>query len=233
MKNLFKRIFCISLAVVFTALLCIKAEASGNVIYSGADGCGKRIAITFDDGPHPKKTAEILDFLAENSVRATFFVVGENAKYYPDLIMREAAEGHEIGNHTYHHKAMRKCKDGEGKCEITEASDMIKSITGKSPVLFRPPEGSYSSSTVELARSCGCDVVLWNVDTRDWALSKTDEIVANVKKNVRDGSIILFHDFTRDGAHTLDALKILLPYLISEGYEFVTVSELIREKSLS
>ena len=200
---------------------------------SGADGCGKRIAITFDDGPHPRKTAEVLSVLAEYSVRATFFVVGENAKYYPDLVMREAAEGHEIGNHTYHHKPMRKCKEGEGKCEITEASDMIKSITVKSPVLFRPPEGSYSSSTVELARSCGCDVVLWNVDTRDWAMSKTDEIVANVKKNVRDGSIILFHDFTRDGAHTLDALKILLPYLISKGYEFVTVSELIREKSLS
>ncbi len=233
MKNLFKRFFCVLFAVVFAALLCIQAEASGNVIYSGADGCGKRIAITFDDGPHPKKTAEILDLLAEYSARATFFVVGENAKYYPDLIMREAAEGHEIGNHTYHHRAMRKCREGEGKCEITAASDMIKSITGKSPVLFRPPEGSYSSSTVELARACGCDVVLWNVDTRDWALSKTDEIVANVKKNVRDGSIILFHDFTRDGAHTLDALKILLPYLISEGYEFVTVSELIREKSLS
>ena len=90
------------------------------------------------------------------------------------------------------------------------------------------PEGSYSSSTVELARACGCDVVLWNVDTRDWALAGTEEIVSNVKKNVRNGSIILFHDFTRDGAHTLDALKILLPYLISEGYEFVTVSELIR-----
>ncbi len=220
-------------AVVFAALLYIRADASGNVIYSGADGCGKRIAVTFDDGPHPKKTAEILDLLAEYSARATFFVVGENAKYYPDLIMREAAEGHEIGNHTYHHRAMRKCREGEGRCEITATSDMIKSITGKSPVLFRPPEGSYSSSTVELARACGCDVVLWNVDTRDWALSKTDEIVANVKKNVRDGSIILFHDFTRDGAHTLDALKILLPYLVSEGYEFVTVSELIREKSLS
>ena len=142
--------------------------------------------------------------------------------------MRQVAEGHEIGNHTYHHKPMKKCRDGEGKREITETSEAIKSITGKAPVLFRPPEGSYSPSTVELARACGCDVVLWNVDTRDWALAGTEEIVSNVKKNVRNGSIILFHDFTRDGSHTLDALKILLPYLLSEGYEFVTVSELIK-----
>lgn len=228
MKNQIKRILCAVFSVVLAILSCMSISALGNVIYSGADGCGKRIAITFDDGPHPRKTAEVLSVLAEYSVRATFFVVGENAKYYPDLVMREAAEGHEIGNHTYHHKPMRKCKEGEGKCEITEASDMIKSITGKAPVLFRPPEGSYSSSTVELARACGCDIVLWNVDTRDWAMSKTEEIVANVKKNVCNGSIILFHDFTRDGSHTVEALKILLPYLRSEGYEFVTVSELIR-----
>lgn len=228
MKASVRRALCAVFTFIFAFFPCLRIYASGNVIYSGADGCGKRIAITFDDGPHPRKTAEILDFLAENSVRATFFVVGENAKYYPDLIDREASEGHEIGNHTYHHKPMRKCKDGDGKREITETSEAIKSITGKAPVLFRPPEGSYSSSTVELARACGCDVVLWNVDTRDWALAGTEEIVSNVKKNVRNGSIILFHDFTRDGAHTLDALKILLPYLISEGYEFVTVSELIR-----
>ena len=228
MKNQIKRILCAVFSVFLAILSCMSISASGNVIYSGADGCGKRIAITFDDGPHPRKTAEVLSVLAEYSVRATFFVVGENAKYYPDLVMREAAEGHEIGNHNYHHKPMRQCKEGEGKCEITEASDMIKSITGKAPVLFRPPEGSYSSSTVELARACGCDIVLWNVDTRDWAMSKTEEIVANVKKNVCDGSIILFHDFTRDGSHTVEALKILLPYLRSEGYEFVTVSELIR-----
>ena len=228
MKTLAKRVMCAAFALVMTAFSGVCAVASGNVVYSGAAGCGKRIAITFDDGPHPRKTAEILDLLAERSVRATFFVVGENAKLYPDLLMRQVAEGHEIGNHTYHHKPLKKCKDGEGKREITETSEAIKSITGKAPVLFRPPEGSYSPSTVELARACGCDVVLWNVDTRDWALAGTEEIVSNVKKNVRNGSIILFHDFTRDGSHTLDALKILLPYLLSEGYEFVTVSELIK-----
>ena len=112
MKASVRRALCAVFTFVFAFFPCLRIYASGNVIYSGADGCGKRIAITFDDGPHPRKTAEILDFLAENSVRATFFVVGENAKYYPDLIDREASEGHEIGNHTYHHKPMRKCRDG-------------------------------------------------------------------------------------------------------------------------
>lgn len=101
---------------------------------------------------------------------------------------------------------------------------------GSYPTLLRPPEGSYSSKTVETAKSCGCDVVLWSVDTRDWALTKTSEMVSNVKNNVTDGSIILFHDFTRDGAHTLDALKILIPYLRDSGYEFVTVSQLLSGK---
>ena len=190
MKTLAKRVMCAAFALVMTAFSGVCAVASGNVVYSGAAGCGKRIAITFDDGPHPRKTAEILDLLAERSVRATFFVVGENAKLYPDLLMRQAAEGHEIGNHTYHHKPMRQCKEGEGKCEITEASDMIKSITGKAPVLFRPPEGSYSPSTVELARACGCDVVLWNVDTRDWAHTPPATIAQNILDSVQAGDII-------------------------------------------
>lgn len=202
-------------------------SAYGKVIFSGADGCGKRIALTFDDGPHPYKTPEILDLLALYDIRATFFVVGQNAGYFPDIVLREAAEGHEIGNHTFHHKCLSKCKGFEECDEIAETSELIRQITGKSPSLLRPPEGVYSSKTVDAAKSNGCDVVLWSVDTRDWALTKTSEIVDNVKSHVKDGSIILFHDFTRDGAHTADALKILIPYLKDSGYEFVTVSQLL------
>lgn len=207
-------------------LLSLTASAGANVIYSGASGCGKRVALTFDDGPHPYKTDKILDLLAEYDVRATFFVVGENAEAYPEIVLREAAEGHEIGNHTYHHK--RLSGNTAENDEISANSELIGKITGKRPRLFRPPEGVYCSSALDAAKSAGCDVVLWNVDTRDWALESTDSIVANVKKNVKDGSIILFHDMTRKGANTLEALRTLVPYLIGEGYELVTVSELIK-----
>lgn len=223
-KPLIAVLLCASM--IFAALPYCRAL--GKIVYSGADGCGKRIALTFDDGPHPCKTGKILDLLSLYGIRATFFVVGENAGYYPDIILRESAEGHEIGNHTYYHKPLRQCKPGEMEKEISKTSEIIRKITGRSPSLFRPPEGSYSCKTVESAKTCGCDVILWNVDTRDWALCGTKEIVANVKTNVRDGSIILFHDFTREGSHTVDALKILIPYLIDSGYEFVTVSEIIK-----
>lgn len=212
--------------VATTLLLALTVSAGGNVIYSGASGCGKRVALTFDDGPHPYKTEKILDLLAEYDVRATFFVVGQNAEAYPGIVLREVTDGHEIGNHTYHHK--RLSKDGDGTEEIGDNSELIGRITGKRPRLFRPPEGVYCTSALEAAKEAGCDVVLWNVDTRDWALESTESIVANVKKNVKDGSIILFHDFTRKGANTLEALRVIVPYLIGEGYELVTVSELIK-----
>ena len=102
-------------------------------------------------------------------------------------------------------------------------------IAGYQPKLFRPPEGAYSHKVVEIATSMDYSIILWTVDTRDWAKASTAQIVANVSANVREGSIILFHDFTVSGTHTVDALKILIPKLLSEGYEFVTVSELISD----
>ena len=98
---------------------------------------------------------------------------------------------------------------------------------GYQPKVFRPPEGAYSRKVVEIAAGMDYDIILWTVDTRDWAKASTQSIVSNVKSNVRDGSIILFHDFTVNGTHTIDALEILIPELLSAGYEFVTVSELI------
>ena len=212
---------CVALAVY----LRFDATAADNVIKHGADAESKRVALTFDDGPHPKKTDEILDVLSEYGVKATFFVIGKNAEYYPEAVIREAAEGHEIGNHTYSHKRLTDCADIGS--EISKTSDIIFSLTGKRTTLMRPPEGAYRKENVTAVKNCGCDMVLWTIDTRDWAKASVNDIVSNVKKNVRGGSIILFHDYTSDGAHTVEALKLVIPYLIGEGYEIVPVSRLM------
>ena len=227
-KNIIKRIFFFVLSASCAFVFAFDARAAGNVIRSGASSGDKRVALTFDDGPHPRKTDEILDVLCEYGVKATFFVIGKNAENYPDAVIREAAEGHEIGNHTYSHKRLTECADVG--FEISKTSDIIFSLTGRRPTLMRPPEGAYRKENVAVVQNCGCDMVLWTVDTRDWAKASVNDIVANVKKNVRDGSIILFHDYTSEGAHTTEALKLIVPYLIGEGYEIVTVSKLMTKR---
>lgn len=221
--------FVISLLCLSMMLCtCTFAERYSRVIFSGSGG-EKKIALTFDDGPHRTKTAQILALLEEYNVKATFFVVGSNARSYPDIIRAEIEGGHELGNHTFYHSCLSKCSGERIRAEISQTEDSLMEIAGYQPKLFRPPEGAYSHKVVEIATSMDYSIILWTVDTRDWAKASTAQIVANVSANVREGSIILFHDFTVSGTHTVDALKILIPKLLSEGYEFVTVSELISD----
>ena len=228
-----KRILCFFLslaaAAAFSAKMAFAAAPpkKDGVIFSGTTACGKKIALTFDDGPHPVKTPKILDLLEKHGVKATFFIVGENAEAYPEIVAAEGAGGHELANHSYTHTRFSKLTVAEIKEEIERTDAAIKKAAGKSPKLFRPPEGAYSKDIVSIAEGMGKQTVIWTVDTMDWAKSPRDEIVENVKANVTFGSIILFHDCTRDGTFTLEALELLLPYLKSQGYEFVTVSELI------
>ena len=224
-KKAVERVAALFMCVALTGYLCFDIKAVEASFAQDAELSGKRVALTFDDGPHPRKTDEILDVLYEYGVKATFFVIGKNAENYPDAVIREAAEGHEIGNHTYSHKRLTDCTDI--KDEISKTSDIIFSLTGRRPTLMRPPEGAYRKENVTVVKNCGCDMVLWTIDTRDWAKASVNDIFENVKKNVRDGSIILFHDYTSEGAHTIEALKLLVPYLIEEGYEIVTASELM------
>lgn len=230
-----KRILCFFLALA--AAICFSAERAfaaapprkDGVIFSGTTACGKKIALTFDDGPHPVKTPKILDLLDKYGVKATFFIVGANAEAYPEIIAREAQSGHELANHSFTHPRLSKLTESEIKAEIERTDAAIKKAAGVTPKLFRPPEGAYSRDIVKIAAENGKETVIWTVDTMDWAKTPRDAMVENVKANVTFGSIILFHDCTRDGTFTLEALEVLLPYLKSQGYEFVTVSSLISE----
>lgn len=187
----------------------------------------KVVAITFDDGPHPKYTAEILDLLAEYNAKATFFVVGENAEKNPELLLRQYNYGHEIANHTYTHPI--KTTIPKLEIEIKRTNDLIYSITGYHPELFRPVEGQYTDNMIQSLVKNGYKVVMWSwhMDTEDWKNPGVHRIVKTVLDGTKPGNIILFHDGGGNRSQTVKALEKILPELQKQGYKFVTISELI------
>ena len=219
---------CLLCGLLFCAE-ALKLPAQARVVYRCASGDGhKRIALTFDDGPHPKYTPQILDILAEYHVPATFFVVGSNAENYPQLVKRIHREGHEIGNHTFHHCHVAKMNEAELKDDVLACRRIVEELTGHAPKLFRPPEGVCNDEVRAICRELDMTIIIWSVDTRDWAHPTQKEILENVRTNSTDGSIILMHDFIGQKSPTPQALKRIIPMLRELGYEFVTVSELLR-----
>lgn len=195
------------------------------VLHANRESPGK-VALTFDDGPHPKLTAPILDLLAEYGIKATFFTIGMNAQTNPELVERELAEGHEVGNHTQTHPNLAELSYQEVYDEVLAAEKAVFSESEYKTHLLRPPGGNVGENVMRLAKNLNYDLILWSVDTRDWAHTDADTIIRTVNDNVKSGDVILFHDYVSGEAHTLEALKQLIPQLISRGYEFVTVSEL-------
>ncbi len=187
----------------------------------------KKIALTFDDGPHPKKTEKILEVLEKYGVKATFFVIGENAKLYPEVLKKVKDAGHDIGNHTYSHKSINKMSYDSLLESVRKCNRTIFEITGERPMFFRPPEGYVNDGIAQQLYSEGYDVILWRVDTYDWRGRSAQEIYSTVMRNVKCGDIILMHDFISGESHTAQALDLLIPKLQAQGYEFVTVSDII------
>ena len=185
----------------------------------------KKIALTFDDGPHPKYTEEILSVLEKYGVKATFFAIGENITYYPEAFQKIKEAGHEIGNHTFSHPHLQQKDPKTLEQELERAEEML-SFSNENK-LFRPPEGVCSDAVCRVASKMGYTIILWTVDTRDWSHPAPDAIIENVKNNVKSGDIILFHDYIATPSPTPEALTKLIPALLEEGYRFVTVSELI------
>ncbi len=206
-------------------------EVPQKSVYSSHLNDENKIALTFDDGPHPVYTPQILDILKQYGVHATFFMIGENAQRYPELVLRIMREGHEIGNHTYYHANLQKTKPEKIREEILDAENVILQIGDLRPKLLRPPGGLYDQRVCEAARALDYDIILWTVDTLDWAHTPPEEIVDKVKNNIQCGDIILCHDFVGGKpSPTPEALRRLLPDLLLNNYEFVTVSELIHSK---
>ncbi|MEI8340042.1 MAG: polysaccharide deacetylase family protein [Verrucomicrobiota bacterium] len=193
--------------------------------YSSVYVDGPYIAMTFDDGPDPKLTPKLLDLLKAKGIKATFFVVGQNASEYPDVLKRAVAEGHEIGNHSWSHPNFGKMSDGGVSNELQKTQDAITQATGIKPKLLRPPYGSITKHEREwIHDKFGYKIILWDVDPLDWKYRNSTHVENEILKQTRKGSIILSHDIH---ATTVEAMPATFDALLAKGYKFVTVSELL------
>ncbi len=212
--------------IVLSFILPCYATEDANV-YRCHENSSMKIALTFDDGPHPRYTPMILDILKQYDIHATFFLIGENVALYPDLAKRILDEGHEIGNHTFTHRNIGKYGLGELNAELEHCEQVIYELASYKPTLFRPPQGRLNHDVTLAAETFGYKVILWNIDTRDWMHESPEAIKKNVIQNVEAGSIILMYDFVSHNSPTPKALELFLPRLIEEGYTFSVVSDLI------
>ena len=191
------------------------------------DRARPRIALTFDDGPHPVHTAPLLDALAELGVPATFFVVGRDVDANPALVARMVRDGHELGNHTYRHRYLPLARSRSVEHELRATDRAIVRAAGVTPQVARPPWGGRSPRNVRVFRRLRKRVVLWDVNSFDWKGKPADEVVRRVLARVRAGSIILMHEARDGGETTIEAVRLLVPALRARGFELVTVSRAI------
>jgi len=194
----------------------------------------KVIALTFDDGPNPTQTLQILDLLKKYKAKATFFIIGNRAERFPHIVRMEAADGHELANHTYRHSYYNGSRSYDAlKRDIAATQAAIAGASGVTTRLFRPPGGYYSEGMVSAVNLSGHLTVLWSwhQDTEDWKTPPTAKIVNKVLNNARGGDIVLFHDHVEGKSNTPAALEQILPELQRRGFAFVTVSELLQYKN--
>ncbi len=221
-------IICANLFILYTFALGQPKELNFDVdIYRKHENESMKIALTFDDGPHPRQTPMILDLLDRYGIKATFFTVGINAYYYPDVLASIAARGHEIGNHTYSHPHVAHINQSVLENEIAKCEETVYQITDRRTKLFRPPEGMIDSAVLNALQNLDYRVILWDIDTRDWAHTSPEEIAENIISKISSGDIILMHDYIGSNSPTCEAMQIFIPELIAKGYKFVVVSELI------
>lgn len=202
-----------------------KTEANRNEENKRADQSKKLVALTFDDGPS-EYTKRILRTLKQYDSVATFFVVGNRVELFEDVLKEEVEIGCEIGNHTYEHKVLTELNAEQIWLQIYRTNEAVKKVTGEYPTLMRPPCGYDNRST-----NCiiAMPLILWSVDTKDWQTQNCYCSVQTVLENVKDGDIILMHDMYEASA---EAVETIVPSLIAEGYQLVTVSELAEYRGM-
>ena len=204
-----------------------------DVFYREGDKKVKEVALTFDDGPDSVYTPEILDILKKNKVKATFFLIGNRAELFPDVVKRMVKEGHIIGNHSMNHANIVKLSKSETSKEIKDAEDVLVTLTGYKPALFRSPYGSLNPEKVKEIEKLEVKIIAWNVDSLDWKSLTAEQVKTNILENVKEGSIILQHSSgsrEEDLTGSVAALKDVIKVLKKDGYKFVTIPELLNIK---
>lgn len=186
---------------------------------------GMYVALTFDDGPSSAYTPKVLDILRRHGAHGTFFVLGNSARRCPSIVARAAAEGHEIGVHTWSHINMARSSTAKIDSEVSRTVDAIRSITGKTPAVMRPPYGATNAFIVNhMYNNYGMRSIMWDVDTRDWQRPGVSTVVSRAVNGAKPGSIILVHDIH---ASTLASIEGIVTGLQARGFKLVTVSELL------
>jgi peptidoglycan/xylan/chitin deacetylase (PgdA/CDA1 family) len=202
------------------------AAARPEYVYSSVHVNGPYIALTFDDGPHATLTPKLLDLLKERNIKATFFVIGKNAAEYPDILKRIAAEGHEIANHSWSHPDLAKLPQDTVRGELSRTQDAITNTIARPVTLLRPPYGALLTNQKQWVHDTyGYRIILWDVDPLDWRRPGASVVSERILKGAKPGSIILTHDIHPG---TIEAMPGTLDQLIARGFQFVTVSELLK-----
>lgn len=186
----------------------------------------KYVALTFDDGPSPRCTPKLLDGLKERGVHATFFVVGCQVVKDPDIVIRMAAEGHQVGNHSYDHKELNRLPQKEAAADMEKNDDLLRQLLGGESYWVRPPYGQLSE---EERAALTVPVIGWSVDTEDWKTKDAERILDIIYRDTGDGDIILLHDRY---LNSTEAALRAVDHLKQQGYQFVTVAELLAIKGI-
>lgn len=184
----------------------------------------KYVALTFDDGPHPEVTPLILNTLKKYNAKATFFMLGSRVQHYPDIANQVCEAGHEIGNHTWNHPKLTNMAESEILKEYTMTEQAIIQAIGVPSTIFRPPYGATNATVKAVIPSIQFN---WTIDTEDWKHRDAKKLLPSVKSTIHPNAVILMHDIHLSTANGLEAV---LQYLQAEGYEFVTVSDILNAK---
>ena len=222
-----KRILCVAVNLFLVLHFLTFSSGAEIKVYRSVTTEKKRIALTFDDGPHPSLTPKILEILARYDIPATFFMVGQNVINYPTAARAVIDAGHEVGNHTFTHPHLANLNEASIMQEIGRCEDALEELCEYRPHILRTPQGALTPSLERCLLDDDYMLVLWSLDTRDWDNKSTACIVQTVLDNVKSGDIILMHDYISYNSKTPEALEKIIPILLSQGYEFVTVSTLL------
>mgnify|MGYP004664514843 FL=1 len=222
-----KRHWIIILALLLVSVCAGARQPEGQITETAAKTAAvpedeiKYVALTFDDGPSPRCTPQLLDGLKARDVRATFFVVGCQVEKDPDIVVRMAAEGHQVGNHSYDHKELDKLSVREAAEDMEKNDALLHRLLGAGDYWVRPPYGLLSESE---RQALAVPVIGWSLDTEDWKSKNTEKILDILYRQVSDGDIILLHDRY---LNSVSAALQAIDHLQQQGYRFVTVSELL------
>lgn len=206
--------------------------------FTGLPAGTRKLALTFDDGPSDPWTPRLLDVLARRRVRATFFMIGSYVRQHPEIARMVAEAGHEIGNHTFSHPNLIFASPASVRTELAQCNAAIEAATGRPTVFFRPPFGGRRPDVLRAVAAAGLQTIMWRASSYDWSLPTSEAIVNKVQRQIRGGEVVLMHDgdhrsFGCDRSRTIAAADDLMRRYRDQGYEFLSVGEMLRDSGRS